>query len=411
MIDKANKVFYVLLDVENSGTTPLDGPFRLVIDEASITFINNDGETDSGVPYFSLESDTLQAGERETLKIEFERQRARSAEKKARAAIKRGKMTFNGTLQQEKSGDWQLVWNDEFNGNSIDSSKWNTATDCSGGGNDEQQCYTDRDLNVSVSNGVLELTALRETFTGPAEDGGWTTATITQPYTSGKLTTFYKGDWKYGRFEIRAKLPSGQGTWPAFWMLPTYWVFGGWPASGEIDIMEAVNLSTLSDEWNAVDGEIERRIYSTLHYGAEWPDNQYSAWYYKLPEGANPADDYHVYAIEWEDGEIRWYVDGIHYATQTSDGWYSQYLDEAGNLITGAGSAPFNQDFHLILNLAIGGSWATNVNEFGIDESIFPQTLSVDYVRVYNCPVDPETGKGCATIGEDAVIVEGYSEP
>lgn len=298
----------------------------------------------------------------------------------------------------EPSSDWTLVWSDEFDGSAIDSTKWSHEVNCDGGGNNEQQCYTDSAENSFIDNGMLNIVALAANAGAPL------------PYTSARLRTLNKGDWTYGRFEISAKLPEGQGTWPAVWMLPTDWVYGGWAASGEIDIMEAVNLKTQSDAAGAQVGELESRVHGTLHYGKEWPNNVYSGAEYKLSAENNPADDFHTYALEWEDGEIRWYVDGEHYATQRDSGWYSQYL-ENGQLVTGSGGAPFDQSFHLILNLAVGGSWAANVNDTGIDPSIFPQSLLIDYVRVYECSVQPNTGAGCATIGDDAEFVDGHLAP
>ena len=125
--------------------------------------------------------------------------------------------------------DWELVWSDEFDGNSIDDDNWTHEVNCDGGGNNESQCYTDSEDNSFVSDGSLKIVAL------PAEEGAQ------KPYTSARLNTRYKADFKYGRIEMRAKLPSGQGSWPAFWMMPTDEVFGGWPKSGKIDILEAVN--------------------------------------------------------------------------------------------------------------------------------------------------------------------------
>ncbi len=149
-------------------------------------------------------------------------------------------------------------------------SKWGFEYNCAGGGNNEQQCYTKRLDNTFIENGVLVIQALREDYTGPAEfydsPSYDTNVTKNQPYTSARLRTKNKGDWRYGRFEVRAKLPSGQGT---------------------------------------------------------WPENVYSATSYALPDNLNPANDFHAYAIEWQAGEIRWYVDGAHYATQTGSGWYT----------------------------------------------------------------------------------------
>ncbi len=308
-------------------------------------------------------------------------------------------------------GNWELVWSDEFDSDVIDESKWSFEENCWGGGNAEQQCYTKRSENAFITEGVLTILAQREDFTGANNPDGDNSQTATLPYTSARLRTLNKGDWKYGRFEIRAKLPSGQGTWPAIWMLPTDWVYGGWAASGEIDIMEAVNLKVQSDDVNAVQGELESRVHGTLHYGKTWPENVHSGGSYKLPNGINPADDYHIYTVEWQADEIRWYVDDVHFATQRENSWYSQYKDSNGDLVNGADSAPFNQKFHLLLNLAVGGAWAANTNDKGIDESVFPQSMLVDYVRVYQCSIAPDTGAGCATVGDNAELIEGHNAP
>ena len=126
--------------------------------------------------------------------------------------------------------DWRLVWSDEFDGSQVDTKKWNFEVNCAGGGNQERQCYTDSAENAFIENGIFNIVAL------PAEEGA------EKPYTSARVTTEGKGDFKYGRFEIRAKMPTGQGSWPAIWMMPTDAVYGDWPRSGEVDIVEAVNL-------------------------------------------------------------------------------------------------------------------------------------------------------------------------
>ncbi|WP_341206597.1 glycoside hydrolase family 16 protein, partial [uncultured Psychrosphaera sp.] len=309
--------------------------------------------------------------------------------------------------------NWNLVWQDEFENPEIDLNKWGFEINCFGGGNDEKQCYTNRSDNAYIKDGVLTIAALKESFTGPAlldDDPNYSVEnTRTQPYTSARLRTKYKGDWKYGRFEISAKLPYGQGTWPAIWMLPTDWVYGGWAGSGELDIMEVVNLKAESDEPSYA-GFPEGRVHGTLHYGRKAPENVYTGTYTHLQNNDNPADDFHEYAVEWEEGEIRWYIDDIHYATQTSDSWYTQYMKD-GKLVNGEGAAPFDQNFHLILNFAVGGNWAGNVNEKGIDESVFPQVFEIDYVRVYQCSTNVETGKGCAAIDPAAKLVIGAPQP
>ncbi|MBB1442112.1 family 16 glycosylhydrolase [Pseudoalteromonas sp. NZS71] len=310
------------------------------------------------------------------------------------------KSNFENVDASEPVSDWQMVWSDEFEGSAIDTNKWNYELNCDGGGNNEKQCYTDSEQNAFIADGVLNIVAL------PAEEGA------EKPYTSARLNTRYNADFTYGRFEVRAKLPSGQGSWPAFWMLPTDEVYGTWPRSGEIDVLESVNLKT-PDE----DGGIESSIHGTLHYGRAWPDNSYTGKEYKFPEDTNPADDFHTYAVEWQEGEIRWYVDGYLYATQRQSevrtnasgeavglkhrGWFAEYFEQgSGELTTHWDSAPFDKDFHLLLNLAVGGDWPENVNDLGVDASAFEngQTFAIDYVRVYQCASNPETGKGCETI-------------
>lgn len=309
--------------------------------------------------------------------------------------------------------DWQLVWSDEFAGNRIDPNKWNIEVNCRGGGNQEQQCYTDSPENAFVSDGTLKIVAL------PADEDA------ELPYTSARLNSRHKGDFKYGRIEVRAKMPRGQGSWPAVWMMPTDEVYGGWPKSGEIDIVEAVNLGTLTEE-----GEQETRVYGTLHYGRDAPNNSSSGKAYTLPNGANPADGFHTYAIEWQEGEIRWYVDGYLYQTQTQSlprrnsrgeliglrhrGWFAEFFNQAtGDLEVVYGPQPFDQRFHLLLNLAVGGNWPENVNELGIDADAFAngQTFEIDYVRVYECASNPNTGRGCETIRagykDEETLVQG----
>ena len=308
------------------------------------------------------------------------------------------------------SNKWKLIWSDEFDGNNIDMKKWSFEQNCWGGGNNEQQCYTDRKSNAFVKDGKLNIVAKKGLFTGSATEDGNLEHKKSLPYTSARLRTLNKGDWKYGRFEIRAKLPFGQGTWPAIWMLPTDWVYGGWAASGEIDIMEAVNLKTPSTETGAIKGELESRVFGTLHYGKPWPDNKLTGQATHLPGNLDPTEDFHTYAIEWEEGEIRWYIDNVHYATQKQNGWYSQHLED-GSFVSGGKNAPFNQKFHMLLNLAVGGNWAANANNGGVDSSVFPQTLAVDYVRVYRCTADSLKGKGCATVSDQAKQVQGTPEP
>lgn len=310
--------------------------------------------------------------------------------------------------------DWQLVWSDEFDGSEINTNNWTHEVNCTGGGNNEKQCYTESPDNSFVSDGTLKLVAL------PAEEGA------AQPYTSARMISKNKADFKYGRFEIKAKMPYGQGSFPAFWMMPTDEVYGGWPHSGEIDILETVNLKTVNAE-----GVVENNVHGTLHYGKDWPDNARSGKSYSLPDAVNPADDFHTYAIEWQEGEMRWYVDDYLYATQRKSevrynskgetvglshrGWFTEYYDQVtGELKNHWTNAPYDQQFFMILNNAVGGDWAENTNEMGIDAEAFAngQTFEIDYIRVYQCQQNPDTGKGCETIRGgwdklDDALVEG----
>lgn len=241
--------------------------------------------------------------------------------------------------------DWQLVWSDEFEGDVIDSSKWNYINGAGGYGNNELQFYSDREENVRVEKGNLILEAHEEEYKG-------------SPYTSAKITTQDKGDWTYGRYEIRAKLPIGQGIWPAFWMMPTdYDVYGAWPACGEIDIMELL-------------GHQPSITHGTLHYGNPY---KYSGTSTTLDKGTF-NDAYHIFAIEWLPGEIRWYLDGELF--QVQDEWHSNAGGIGEDLTF---PAPFDRDFYMQFNLAVGGNWPGSPD----DSTVFPQQVVVDWIRVY----------------------------
>lgn len=288
-------------------------------------------------------------------------------------------------------GPWSLVWSDEFNGDSIDSTRWTYDVDCWGGGNNERQCYTDRPENAFVSEDVLFIEARRESVTGVPFPPRWGREgdPVTRDYTSARLTTRGLAAWRYGRFEIRARLPFHQGSWPAIWMLPEDNAYGGWAASGEIDIMEAVNLG---EPCSDCESGTEDRIYGTLHYGGRSPDNTYSGNAYSLVDpGA-----FHTYAVEWTPSGISWFVDGDAYARQTPADWYTD-----GEAAGSTRAAPFDRPFHMILNLAIGGDWPESTNLGGVDEDHFPRQMQIDFVRVYACPSDPETLDACRHGGPD----------
>lgn len=271
--------------------------------------------------------------------------------------------------------DWELAWSDEFDGQALDPAKWTLADDCWGGGNQERQCYRPDPANHRVHDGVLDIVALRQDWTGPAFPVSQRTtpekksARASKPFTSARLSTTGRANWLYGRVEVRAKLPQGQGTWPAIWMLPEQWRYGGWASSGEIDIMEVVNLGEPCAE---CEGGRENRTLGTIHFGGEPPRNRYIAADTAIP-GAR--DGFHTYAIEWDKDRIIWFVDGRPFATRLAHEWHT--------LASGQAGAPFDQPFHLILNLAIGGHLPEGRNRKGVDERDFPKVMSVDWVRVW----------------------------
>lgn len=251
---------------------------------------------------------------------------------------------INGNGEKENGDEkWELVWSDEFEYKGLpDPQKWSydTAGNSWDWGNNELQYYTaGRTENARVDGEYLHITARKE------ERGG-------KNYTSARLVTREKGDWKYAKVEVRAKLPSGTGTWPAIWMLPTDWVYGDWPKSGEIDIMEHVGYEPDSIYASVHTEKFNHSIGTNITTGIAVPDCE---------------EAFHVYRLEWEKDQIRVYVDDQHYFTFDNEdysykGW------------------PFDKRFHLLLNVAVGGDWG---GLEGVDESIFPQKMVVDYVRVY----------------------------
>ncbi|MGC5772782.1 carbohydrate binding domain-containing protein [Paenibacillus pabuli] len=249
---------------------------------------------------------------------------------------------------------WDLVWNDEFNGAAIDSSKW-TVQDTGLVYNNELQYYSPDNTRIvkDQNRSVLQIEAKRD-----QKDG--------KNYTSGKMISMGKGDWTYGKVVVRAKLPVEKGMWPAIWMMPTDEAhYGGWPASGEIDIMELIGGK-----------ESSNKVYSTLHYDAVKPDGSHghNQGSMTLPEGESFADDYHDFQVEWLPGMIRFYVDGKLHHEVTN--WQTK---AAGQPEYYTFPAPFDRPFYLILNLAVGGDWP------GSPESNFTsETMNVDFVRVYS---------------------------
>lgn len=241
---------------------------------------------------------------------------------------------------------YQLVWSDEFDYSGLpDSTKWNYDTQGNEyrWGNNELQYYTaNRIENSLVSDGKLSITAIKEEMEG-------------RNYTSARLITKENGDWLYGRFEISAKLPSGRGMWPAIWMMPTNAEYGGWPDSGEIDIMENVGYDP-----DTIVGTVHTQAYN--HSIGTQKGKRIS-----IPDN---HDAFHLYALEWEPEEIRIFVDSTLYFTYKNEG-------------TGSAAWPFDKPFYLLLNVAVGGNWGGSM---GVSDSIFPQQMVVDYVRVYQKP-------------------------
>ena len=246
------------------------------------------------------------------------------------------------------SSAWTLVWSDEFNGangSAVDTSKWVSETGGGGWGNQELEYYTARPQNAYQQDGNLVIKVMNEKYTDA--DG------VARDYTSARLKTLGKFSQTYGRFEARIKIPRGQGIWPAFWMLGNDIDKPGWPACGEIDIMENI-------------GKEPALVHGTIH-GPGYSGANSIGSPYNLADKKPFADEFHVYAVEWEPNAIRFYVDKDLYATRTP-----------ADLPKGA-KWVYDHPYFLLLNVAVGGGWPGNPDA----TSVFPQTMLVDYVRVY----------------------------
>jgi beta-glucanase (GH16 family) len=241
---------------------------------------------------------------------------------------------------------WNIVWSDEFDGTNIASSNWSFETGNNGGwGNNELEYY--RSQNAYVTNGLLHIVARQESF------GGFN-------YTSARMKSQNHYSKMYGKIEFRAKVPYGVGFWPALWMLGNNFPFVGWPACGEIDIMENK-------------GSIPGQVQGTIHYSNGSNQHVQSTAVYNFPAG-DGATNFHTYLLNWATNSIQWYVDGQLYQTRTS--WTSS---------TGPYPAPFNQPFYFIMNLAVGGNYLGNPSTNSINSNaVWPGDMQVDYVRVYD---------------------------
>lgn len=260
------------------------------------------------------------------------------------------------------AGDWKLVWSDEFDKPGLpDPAKWNYEEGFIR--NNEAQYYTRaRAENASVQNGMLVIEARKERFANPryqpgAQEKRGGRGREFADYTSASLTTRGKASWTYGRIEVRAKLPPGRGTWPAIWMLGTNAAQVGWPACGEIDIMEFVGFDP-----GIVHANIHTKEYN--HMKKTGKGSQLA-----VPDA---SDAFHVYAVEWDARQMDFFVDDHKYFTYSNEG-------------SGTDAWPYDKDEYLILNLAIGGAWG---GAKGIDETCFPQKYYIDYVRVYSGRAD-----------------------
>lgn len=241
----------------------------------------------------------------------------------------------------------KLIWSDEFTyTGQPDTSRWNYdlgdgCPNVCGWGNNESEFYTNDSKNVRVENDRLIIEARKDSLGG-------------KPYTSTRMVSKFKGDWLYARIEVKAKLPKGKGTWPAIWMLSTDWKYGGWPASGEIDIMEHVGYDP-----GVIHGTIHTESYN--HIKKTQKEGKVTI--------ADAQDEFHIYAIDWSENKIDFYVDDqlYHSVGKGANDTFKEW--------------PFDQRFHLIMNIAVGGFWG---GAQGIDDSIWPQKMEVDYVRVYS---------------------------
>lgn len=251
--------------------------------------------------------------------------------------IKKVKLSYDG---------YQLKWSDDFDGTALNRADWNVETHAPGWVNSELQEYADSDENISVKDGKLVIKPIK------TNEGGVVS------YTSGRINTQNKHNFTYGLFEVRAKVPAGQGFLPAFWMMAADEnLYGQWPRCGELDIMEIMGQQT-------------DKLYGTLHYGN--PHNESQGTY--MLTGDNFADNYHTFSCEWEPGKIRWYLDGILYHEESD--WYSATVGQ-GTLTY---PAPFDQPFYMILNLAVGGSWVGNPDA---STDFSNAAYTIDYVKAY----------------------------
>ena len=281
----------------------------------------------------------------------------------------------------EEQEEWRLVWADEFDGSSVDSSNWTFQTGdgsdngLPGWGNYELQYYQADNASIQEVDGESALVIeARQESVGNSD------------YTSSRMRSINKFDFQYGRVEIRAKAAPGDGMWSAIWMLPSNSPYGVWAASGEVDIMEVVNAGTEN-----------QGVFLAAHYGFEWPLNQITS----AGADVDDASDWHTYALEWSGDYLRWFVDGEHLRTVSKDVYYSYYFKDNtdGYQLATNEAAPFDRDFHLLVNLAVGGI-GPGVE---LDPAAVPGEMVVDYIRVYECTYATGNGTGCNTYADRSI--------
>ena len=279
--------------------------------------------------------------------------------------------------------NYRLVWNDEFDGTELDRSKWYHLVDCSGRGNRELQCYTNRTENVHVANGVLTLAARPESFGN-------------KQFTSGRVHASGRG-WRFGRFETRAKLPKGQHLWPAIWLVPTNGVYGPWPQSGEIDIMEQRGQNTT-------------KVEGTLHFGASRA-RRAKRGSGQTEFGFDFSDDFHVFAFEWTRDLMIWSVDNHEFFSVS----LRRSFNVKGSQSYTKDGSPFDQMFKWILNVAVGGTYFPS----SVYGDIKPESaanwprpvMEVDWVRVYQRPSETEDTEGLLTLRITTTTSTTTSQP
>ncbi len=338
----------------NSGTTVFSftaSLYRPTSKQVTVTYSTQDGTATSGSDFKAVTNGTLTFAPNETSKqisIEITSDAVKEAEEKFTVVISNAvnatilKATGTASIQNDDNGSFgTLVWSDEFNGTALDAANWSfeNGDGCPsmcGWGNNELEYYRPENLSFDGSNMIIE--ARKEAFGG-------------RQYTSSKIVSRGKKTFKFGKIEFRAKLPKGKGIWPAFWMLPQNNVFGGWPKSGELDILEMV-------------GHEPNKVYGTLHFGPGPGSTQISRGY--TLNGSDFSADFHTFSIVWDTNSIEWFVDGNLFSTV-------KHTD------MGSATYPFNEDFFFIINLAVGGQWPGAPDA----TTVFPQRLIVDYVRVY----------------------------